>query len=177
MDWKLTTARFATGVGFDWHTIPELATQLLLEGYDTQELRVLAGEDAEHSFQWDLEGSFTVVLHELGFLPLPLWRAAEILAIEVARGIIKGHIQESTGIARIWRIMDEIPEVRKRPPFDEISATSTDMYYYWPYHEERNREIVREYARRIMEIPAGGAENEPGEQSPAGDDPKVVPEE
>ena len=152
MDWRLTTARFVTGVGFDVHAIPEMASQLLEVGYDTHELRALAGEDPRQSYGSDLEDAFRTALHEVGFLPMSSRKAAAILAGEVAGNILGGTQSELEGISEIWLLMDAEPKVRARPPFDTISASRVQMERYWPYHEAENKELVREYARQLIEM-------------------------
>ena len=162
LTWKQTVARFVLGMDFDPLSIPELACQLLQEGHDTQGLRLLAGES--RPTEVPLIEPFRRVLSEIGLLPMAPETAAVILACEVARDIVAGTMTPHDGIHRIWSLVAAVPAVRCLPAFGDIEKTSADMWYYWPYHEDKYSALVRQYAEAILVAhDAGAAKQPPGD--------------
>ncbi len=148
MEWKLIVARFVLERDFYPLTIPDLACQLLQEGYDTQNLRLLAGET--RPAEAALKEPFALVLTEIGFLPMAPETAAQLLACEVAREISAGRVTPLNGISRIWSIMEAVPSVRHRPVFCDITKTEMNMWRYWPYHEDEYISQVISYAQLLL---------------------------
>lgn len=123
---KVVAARWLLDPGFDARSIPDLACQLLVDGYDTTSLRILAGESPNSSIH-DLNPAFEYVLNELDLLPASRIAAGLILAQEVARRISSGEMSEVEGIATIWRIKDAVPEIVEDSGFKDIASVENDI--------------------------------------------------
>ena len=111
--------------------------------------RLAAGED------WQSPGIHSLLetaLHEIGLLPKDADEAGLMLMREVAHRILTNRISESLGMAAIWGVLNRVPELRREAPFDEITATQEKMDRYWPYHEEENKRLVRNYATAVINI-------------------------
>lgn len=147
MNWQLFIARYVVRGEAAPTEIPDIASQLLAEGYDSKYLRLAAGEDWRSLGITDL---FRQALHEIGLLPVPPEQAALTLMRYIADGIRLDKISEFDGIHEIWEVIRLVPSLCGMSPFDDIVKTKSAMWSYWLYHAEHNKTLVREYADRIL---------------------------
>jgi len=96
----LKVAEFSAG-RFNYHKLPALGTEALLDNYDSESLRILAGLD-EKTAEDEVMFYFKRSLRELGILLPEVKEAIYILSKEVACKIISGELEEYDGGRLIW---------------------------------------------------------------------------
>jgi hypothetical protein len=145
LEWRV---RGAEGEWYERHTIsqdlPQLATDALLAGWDTQSLRVLAGEHSS-AYAFDLGDLFARALRELG-RPVPSPARARWLFIQyLCWLVVTDQVSPLDGGKRLERIHHwEHPEV------DELAHIS-GLVDEWEGQWGRGRPAVESELRRAAQ--------------------------
>jgi hypothetical protein len=130
--------------------LPELAVKALQAGFDSQSLRLLAGELRP---AWaDCEPLFERALHDLGIQYQPRPEAGFALALHYARGIASGELDPYQGARRIW--LDVANEFINNPTiWDELRVfvhLASDWIEIPAQRTDIEREI-RDEAKKLVD--------------------------
>jgi hypothetical protein len=151
LEWRV---RGAEGEWFERHTIsqdlPQLATDALVAGWDTQSLRVLAGE-SPNTYPLDLGDLFARALEELG-RPVPSRTRARWLFIHyLCWLVVTDQVSPLDGAKRLERIhFWEPPEV---PELGHISGLVDAWEGEWGLGRPAVDTELRRAAQELLERP------------------------
>lgn len=128
----------AVGAGRPEAAVP-LACDLLVAGFDTPALRVLAGESTDLRAV-DAQPLIAEMLTELGVEPIEPHRAFLVIARDVARQMISGTMPAEYGASWLWSLWTDcdLPE----------AAKLLDPLERWQYAED-DQEAIRAEMRGL----------------------------
>jgi hypothetical protein len=151
LEWRV---RGAEGEWYERHTIsqdlPAIAADALLAGWDTQSLRLLAGENPK-AYVFDLGELFARALDELGRRAPSPERARWQFIQYVCWMVLTGQITRLDGGNRLERIHYwESPEVME---LGHVSGLVDEWEGDWGLERREVEEELRRVARQLLERP------------------------
>lgn len=141
MDLDLVEARWRLGV-FPPEGLPEVARQLAAEGHEGVATKALS--ELDRPTRSSASSLFDDVLDELGRERMAFDTAALLVARDIARRIVDGHLSPREGAHAIaWEVWDKAREVERLGVF----VTLLDKRG----REEQHKDVVDEAIRREAE--------------------------